>query len=71
MNDLLIANEEDIITHCNVNIKDEDNDAYTHTHVITVAHVKNAIDKMKSGKSDASMVFCLTILKRALTAYIL
>ena len=53
MNDLLIANEEDIhvITHCDVNIKDDNNDAYTHTHVITVAHVKNAIHKMKSGKS--------------------
>ena len=37
MNDLLIANEEDIITHCDVNIQDNDNDAYTHTHVITVA----------------------------------
>ena len=49
---VLIANEEDIITHCDVNIKDDDNDAYTHTHVITVAHVKNAIHKMKSGKSD-------------------
>ena len=50
--DLLIANEEDIITHCDVNIKDNDNDAYTHTHDITVAHVKNAIHKMKSRKSD-------------------
>ena len=39
MNDLLIANEEDTITQCNVNIKDDDNDAYTHTHLITVAHV--------------------------------
>ena len=26
--DLLIANEEDIITYCDVNIKDDDNDAY-------------------------------------------
>ena len=49
MNNLLIANEEDIITQCDVNFKDDDNDAYTHTHVITVAHVKSA---MKSGKSD-------------------
>ena len=49
MNDLLIANEEDIITHCDVKIKEDDNVAYTHTHVITVAHVKNAIHKMKSG----------------------
>ena len=30
----------------------DDNDAYTHTHVITVAHAKNAIHKMKSRKSD-------------------
>ena len=37
---------------CDVNIKDDDNDAYAHTHVITVAHVKNAIHKMKSEKSD-------------------
>ena len=51
-NDLLIVNEEDVITHCDVNIKDEDNDVYAHTHVITVAHVKNAIHKIKSGKSD-------------------
>ena len=27
INDLLIANKEDIITHCDVNIKDDDNDA--------------------------------------------
>ena len=51
MNDLLITNGKDIITHCDANI-DDDNDAYTHTHVITVAHVKNAIHKMKCGKSD-------------------
>ena len=51
MNDFLITNGKDIITHCDANI-DDDNDAYTHTHVITVAHVKNAIHKMKSGKSD-------------------
>ena len=51
MNDLLITNGKDIITHCDANI-DDDNDAYTHTHVIAVAHVKNAIHKMKSGKSD-------------------
>ena len=69
MNDLLFTNGKDIITHCDAIIDDDDyNDAYTHTHVITVAHVKNAIHKMKSGKS---MVFCLTILKSALTAYIL
>ena len=43
MNDLLITNGNDIILHCDGNI---DNDAYTHTHVITVVHVKNAIHKI-------------------------
>ena len=53
MNDLLFTNGKDIITHCDAIIDDDDyNDAYTHTHVITVAHVKNAIRKMKSRKSD-------------------
>ena len=53
MNDPLFTNGKDIITHCDAIIDDDDyNDAYTHTHVITVAHVKNAIHKMKSGKSD-------------------
>ena len=42
MNDLLITNGKDIITHCAANINNDDDDAYTHTHVSTVAHVKNA-----------------------------
>ena len=43
MNDILITNGKDIITHCGVNI--DDDDAYTHTHVFTVAHVKNDVHK--------------------------
>ena len=59
MNDLLITNGKNIITHCDANIDDDDgddddddDDTYTHTHVITVTHVKNAIHKTKYGKSD-------------------
>ena len=53
MNDLLFTNGKDIITHCDAIIDDDDyNDAYTHTHVITVAHVKNAIHKIKIWKID-------------------
>ena len=41
MNDLLITNGKDITTHCDANFDDDDDDrAYTHTHVIIVAHVK-------------------------------
>ena len=47
LNDLLITNGKDIITHGDANI--DDDDAYTH---ITVAHVKNPVYKIKSGKSN-------------------
>ena len=54
MSDPLFTKGKDIITHCDAIIDDDDdyNDANTHTHVITVAYVKNAIHKVKSGKSD-------------------
>ena len=49
MNEMYINNKCDVQKYC---INDVENDLYSHTHVITVEHIRTAIHKLKSGKSD-------------------